>query len=75
MKALLAVPVLALGLATAHATDRHRPTVLAQNAPEVCTDIYQPVCGTTPAGVRMTYSNACFARAAKATDVKPGICP
>jgi len=77
MKALLplVIPALALGLATsAPAADRHRPTVLAQNTPEVCTEIFQPVCGTSPSGMRVTYSNACFARAAKATDVKPGKC-
>jgi hypothetical protein len=36
--------------------------------------MYQPVCGTDPNGKRVTYSNACFARAAKATDVTPGEC-
>ena len=73
MKALLSlvIPALALGVAT----DRHHPTVLAQNTPEVCTDLYQPVCGTSPSGMRVTYSNACFARAAKATNVTPGNCP
>jgi hypothetical protein len=78
MKALLplVVPALALGLATSVlAADRHPATVLAQNTPEVCTEIYQPVCGTSPSGMRVTYSNACFARVAKATDVKPGLCP
>lgn len=72
----LAVPAPVLGLAaSALAADRHRPAVLAQNTPEVCTDIYQPVCGTDPDGKRVTYSNACFARAAKATNVTPGGCP
>jgi hypothetical protein len=33
------------------------------------------VCGTDAAGKRMTYSNDCFARAAKATNVTPGECP
>jgi hypothetical protein len=78
MKALLSLAVLALalGLATsARAADRHRPVVLAQNTPEVCTEVYQPVCGTDPGGRRVTYSNACFARAAKASDVTSGECP
>jgi hypothetical protein len=78
MKALLSlvVPALWLGLVTsARAADPHPPTVLAQNTPEVCTEIYQPVCGTDRNGKRNTYSNACFARAARATDVKPGECP
>ena len=77
MKALLAlaIPALALGFATARSADRHHPLVLAQNTPEVCTDVYQPVCGTDPNGKRVTYSNACFARAAKATNVMPGDCP
>lgn len=71
---LLAVP-LVLGLAiSAHAADRERPIVLAQGTPEVCTEVYQPVCGTDPSGKRVTYSNACFARAAKATNVTPGEC-
>jgi hypothetical protein len=76
MKALLSlvIPALALGLATARAADR-QPVILAQNAPEVCTEVYQPVCGTDRDGKRVTYSNACFARAAKATEVKPGECP
>jgi hypothetical protein len=77
VKALLSLVVLplVLGLATpAHAAERHRSTVLAQNTPEVCTEVYQPVCGTDPSGKRVTYSNACFARAAKATNVTPGEC-
>jgi hypothetical protein len=53
-----------------------RPVVVAQAAtPEVCTEVYQPVCGTDPNGKRTTYSNACFARIAKATNVSPGECP
>jgi hypothetical protein len=34
------------------------------------TEIYQPVCGTNAAGMRVT----CFARAAKATNVTLGEC-
>jgi Kazal-type serine protease inhibitor-like protein len=45
------------------------------SAPEVCTEIFQPVCGTDANGRRVTYSNACFARVAKATNVTPGECP
>jgi hypothetical protein len=60
----------------AHAADaaNRGPIVLTQ-VPEVCTQIYQPVCGTDPAGKRVTYSNDCFARVAKATNVTPGECP
>jgi hypothetical protein len=43
-------------------------------APEVCTQIYQPVCGTDANGNRVTYPNACFARVAKATNVTAGEC-
>jgi Kazal-type serine protease inhibitor domain len=43
--------------------------------PEVCTEVYQPVCGTDENGTRRTYSNACYARRAKAKDVTPGECP
>jgi hypothetical protein len=78
MKALMRVAVLpvVLGLATeGWAAERTGPAVLAQNTPQVCTEVYQPVCGTDPSGRRVTYSNACFARAAQATDVKPGECP
>ena len=59
---------------SASAASRH--TILAQaSPPEVCTQVYQPVCGTDPNGKRTTYSNACFARIAKATNVTPGECP
>ena len=53
-----------------------RSTLLAQTStPEVCTEVYQPVCGTDENGNRRTYSNACFARLAKAKNVTPGECP
>src|SRR5579871_6692986 len=29
------------------------------SAPQVCTEVYQPVCGTNQSGMRVTYSNAC----------------
>ena len=62
--------------ASAGAAQRDRTFVLAQNSPpEVCTEVYQPVCGTDQNGKRVTYSNACFARMAKATSVTPGECP
>jgi len=64
---------------SAQAASRDRSTMLAQATPgappEVCTEVYQPVCGTNPSGMRTTYSNACFARAARATNVTPGECP
>jgi Kazal-type serine protease inhibitor-like protein len=78
MKSLVSLVALtiAVGLVpSAHAASRNEPMRLAQAAPEVCTEIYQPVCGTDPNGKRVTYSNACFARAAKATDVTSGECP
>jgi hypothetical protein len=46
----------------------------APKGPEVCTEVYQPVCGTDASGKRVTYSNACFARVAKASNVTPGAC-
>jgi hypothetical protein len=59
----------------ADAASRDRALILAQGAPpEICTEVYQPVCGTNQSGMRVTYSNACFARAAKATNVSPGEC-
>jgi hypothetical protein len=64
---------------SAQAASRDRSTLLAQASqgapPEVCTEVYQPVCGTNPSGMRTTYSNACFARAARAANVTPGECP
>ena len=67
------------GAVCAQAAGRDRSTMLAQatpgTPPEVCTEVYQPVCGTNPSGMRTTYSNACFARAARATNVTPGECP
>jgi hypothetical protein len=71
---IAALPLVAALATSALATGRERPVVLAQKAPEVCSDIYQLVCGTDPGGKRVTYSNACFARAAKATKVTPGEC-
>jgi Kazal-type serine protease inhibitor domain len=78
---LMLAPVLVLGLTLglaipASAADRKGHLIVAQNsAPEICTEVYQPVCGSDPSGVRKTYSNACFARVAKATNVTPGECP
>ncbi len=68
--------ILTCGLAlSADAASRDRTIILAQGAPpEICTEVYQPVCGTNPAGMRVTYSNACFARIAQATNVTPGEC-
>jgi Kazal-type serine protease inhibitor domain len=68
--------IVAIGLSlSADAASRDRAIILAQGAPpEICTEVYQPVCGTNPGGMRVTYSNACFARAGKATNVSPGEC-
>jgi hypothetical protein len=75
---LLAVPIVIVtfGLAlSANAAGRDRAIILAQGPPpQICTEVYQPVCGTNPGGMRVTYSNACFARAAQATNVTPGEC-
>ena len=54
----------------------HASIALAQGStPEICAEVHQPVCGTDPNGMRVTYPNACFARMAKATNVTPGECP
>jgi hypothetical protein len=64
--------ILCVAAATAAARDDGR---LAQaKSPQVCPQIWQPVCGLK-GGKRVTYSNVCFARAAGATDVSPGECP
>ena len=77
-RALMLFVILAMSVAASFtgAAQRDRTFVLAQNSPpEVCTEVYQPVCGTDQNGKRVTYSNACFARMAKATSVTPGECP
>jgi hypothetical protein len=71
---IAASPLIAALATSALAVGRERPVVLAQKTPEICTDVYQPVCGIDPGGKRVTYSNACFARAAKATKVTAGEC-
>ena len=40
---------------------------------QVCTEQYLPVCGEAQ-GLRKTYANACFARAAGATVIAEGEC-
>jgi hypothetical protein len=74
---LALLPVAALAMAAlAHAAEaQNRPPIVLAQTPEVCTQVYQPVCGTDPAGKRVTYSNECFARAARATNITPGECP
>jgi hypothetical protein len=77
-RALMLIVVLAISgfAASAGASQQDRSLLIAQSSPpEVCTEVYQPVCGTDQNGKRVTYSNACFARVAKATNVTPGECP
>jgi hypothetical protein len=73
---VIASVIVTCGLAlSADAAGRNRAIILAQGAPpEICTEVYQPVCGTNPGGMRVTYSNACFARVARATNVTAGEC-
>jgi hypothetical protein len=74
---MLIVITMMFGVASsAGASQSSRNLTVAQNSPpEVCTEVYQPVCGTDQSGKRVTYSNACFARMAKATNVIMGECP
>ena len=76
MKRLISFLIVTLSLAVcAQAASPNRAIILAQGAPpEVCMEVFQPVCGTNASGMRVTYSNACFARIAKATNVTPGEC-
>jgi hypothetical protein len=46
----------------------------AEAARKGCIRIYKPVCALSPKGVRMTYGNACVARAAHAKILHPGKC-
>lgn len=39
-----------------------------------CMEVYQPVCAKLPDGERKTFSNACFAKCAKATVIHDGPC-
>jgi hypothetical protein len=72
---LLATIAVFLFVHSHHAASRDSQIIRTQVAqPEVCTMIYQPVCGTDRRGKRVTYSNACFARAANARNVAPGEC-
>jgi hypothetical protein len=81
---ILAIVTAAFAL-VAHAASGSVPLLLSQaspnqawpaqaSPPEVCTEVYQPVCATDEKGNRKTYSNACFARMAKATNITPGEC-
>jgi Kazal-type serine protease inhibitor domain len=70
------LPIISFILAMAfQAQATERPIRVQASPPEVCTQVYQPVCGTDANGNRVTYSNACFARVAKATNVTVGECP
>ncbi len=40
----------------------------------ICIELYQPVCAKLPNGEKKTFSNACFAKCAKATVVHDGPC-
>ncbi len=40
----------------------------------ICMEVYLPVCGALPNGERKTFSNACFAKCAKAKIVHEGPC-
>ena len=46
----------------------------ASAAPKFCPEIYKPVCAVTRAGVRQTYTNACFAQRAHARILHDGSC-
>ena len=60
----------------AHAADTpDRGSIILAQVPDVCAQVYQPVCGSDATGKRVTYSNDCIARVAKATNVTPGECP
>jgi hypothetical protein len=74
---LLSMTVATLGCALSAApAPAQKASVVAQvSTPEVCTEVYQPVCATDETGKRRTYSNACFARLGKAKDITPGECP
>jgi hypothetical protein len=49
-------------------------TPRSADAAPICPHIHKPVCALNPAGVRSTYPNACFARAAHARILHPGEC-
>jgi len=46
----------------------------AAAAPRFCPEIFKPVCAVNRAGVRQTYTNACFAQRAHARILHDGSC-
>lgn len=40
----------------------------------ICMELYQPVCAASRNGKKQTYSNACFAKCAKAAVIHQGAC-
>jgi hypothetical protein len=75
MTLVFALLIALAGLSPAAAADRAgRGGITVAQTPEVCTEIYQPVCGTDAGGKRITYPNECYARRAKATNITPGPC-
>lgn len=63
--------ILILIFASACATPEYQPVVMEPTAlsmvqcekprPEICTKIYDPVCGATKSGMRKTYASDCTA--------------
>jgi hypothetical protein len=64
---------------TLEGTIKVHPSPQVQNQTQVpatcvCTAQYDPVCARIGSGIEMTYSNACVARCAGATEIRPGPC-
>ena len=62
---------------TLEGTIKVHPSPQVQNQTQVpatcvCTAQYDPVCARIGSGIEMTYSNACVARCAGATEIRPG---
>ncbi len=75
MKTFLKISLAALAFVITLGTS----SLLAADQPDsdkgcICMELYQPVCAKLPSGEKKTFSNACFAKCAKAILVHDGPC-
>jgi hypothetical protein len=81
----LAAPLGAAAQSLSLTPPRLEPTIKVHPGPQiqnqtqvpvncVCTMQYDPVCARIGSGTEATYSNACVARCAGATEIRPGPC-
>ncbi len=77
MKTFLKTSLAAIAFVTALAASS---SLLAAEQPDsgekgcICMELYRPVCAKLPSGEKKTFSNACFAKCAKAILIHDGPC-